>query len=176
MHFGSFSMHFLDNRWSLDFILDDFYLFPARDICKSSFTLWSTSTRYDLPYELHSMSLCKNILFAWKSNSCVFCSGMIWSLYFPLKIAIQLINSISFLLMEVLVHHSLGGCSGGGSSHLIRWGVFLRPNEKCGFGIGDLKLYHIRVCERKNISYRYSKKVIQGFSNTGKMSGSWCAF
>lgn len=48
---------------------------PARDISKSSPTLWSTQTWHDLSYKLHSMSICENILFAWKSHCYFLCSG-----------------------------------------------------------------------------------------------------
>lgn len=61
----------------------DWFSLPARDICKSSPTLWSPSTWHDLPCELHSMPLCANILFAGKSHIYFLHSGNAWYLSLP---------------------------------------------------------------------------------------------
>lgn len=78
---------------------------PARDISKSSPTLWSTQTWHDLPYKLHSMSICENILFAWKSHCYFLCSGN--SYFFSIFILHQLSlfwNPIVTVMLDFFVH------------------------------------------------------------------------
>lgn len=71
----------------------------ARDFSESSIALWSTQTWHDLSYKLHSMSLCKNILFAWKSHCYFLCSGLLSKL-FPLALRQCFILALSSLMSQ----------------------------------------------------------------------------